>query len=1493
MKKVKTLITLALVLCMVLPSAAFASPTGITQNPTISMNLASPVIDGTIETDGSWSGPALFNEATVWYFWCSNSLTSAAYVYFAYDENGLYFAADITDNSSSNKFVAATGYDDIDNSGSSRPYGWNGDVFALMIDPLGAFERSSLSTTVWYDVGMYADGSVHVYRSQFREGDVTSTVTAAGARTTNGWRFEAMIPWSEIAADAKAMNSSSTVTAANLYASGATTRVAAMYMDRYTRGSTRDTWGRFITVCQRTYDGYGGWQTSGITPKAYGIKISNSGSRPHTFTDWTTTASATCTTAGTRTRTCTDCGLVETQTIAALGHAWGDWTVITQPTSSSTGEKRRVCARCGAVETKTIAAYSTDPIVVAYYNSQYSYYLQDLQYVDVVNYHPFNNNSSSPYVNGSINASSFNSTKTQMYSYNPDIKILFTFAICNYLSSGFEANCFGSQTNRQALADELVSYVSTYGFDGIDIDYEFPSSPYSYRNQYVLFVQYLRSRLDALSGVTGKDYYLTLAVPAGNWAYSLFDIEALEPYVDWFNIMNYDLYCGSNFTNTHHHTPPYDSFMTGGSVSSDIALYLSHGIPADKIVPGCGMYSRKWTGVEPGSTGTGLNQTGTIDSSNIHYDALLSSYVNKNGFVRYWDDTAKAPYLYNSSSKTFLSYDDEESVTYKCDIVVENGVRGLMVFDFCTCDGTGIFALIDEQLSIPASQGPHVHNYVETARVPAACGAQGSVTYTCTGCGDSYTETLAALEHSFGNWTSVPAEDCQHYLKSVRTCSLCGSQETRELPMTGPHAWGDWTVTVQPSCQRGSKTRTCTLCGKTESSPIVATGQHVWGDPVVTPPAPINYPAEDNAESGSSVRTCSVCGATTSEGIRYFTNDGYKIVINNAAGVNYIRVAEGVYTTAADIKNNVSLSIAASAVQANTVDGVFSYELEAGTYSLWIRYDGGAEYILSGITNTDMTPEVTDVYGLYATISNLYNVQTMRIAKGSYDNAADVKANVMITQTANALAGRHEYTALLDEPGDYTAWISFADERDPVFLYFTSEVTVPVFEQEGMRVRVSDLVDVTNMRMATGTYETNAEIKAASDVSAYTPNKALKNRTDWTFQFMYEGDYTIIVQYNNGYREVKHVHISRLAPTVDKGAITVTFSGLSGHSLGIEPDVIRYVPGTYSDKNRVKTAPGAAYIKGSALNGADSYTFFDLLGAYTFVVQFTDGSVNVYNYTFADYAKNFTVSRAFGDHMTVQRDKQLSVWGWADPSDEGKSVKVDFKGETAYGTVENGEWKAVFDATFPASATPATITVSGDESAAPVVISDVLVGDVYYIMGQSNVHWSTGMLQLDLAANNLHDLDDVSFDNSTNIRLFRNSHLFQEGKTGEDAWGTAKVYEDVDSPQAVWARPSDFNANSVYDFNTEFIGGRSFSAVGYLFAYNLAQETDVPIAMIEIDASGYPLTTFAPNELADKWHSDVMNTDTGVYYLLVGGQVYPLQSRMAFNQQIYPLQNFS
>ncbi len=83
--------------------------------------------------------------------------------------------------------------------------------------------------------------------------------------------------------------------------------------------------------------------------------------------------------------------------------------------------------------------------------------------------------------------------------------------------------------------------------------------------------------------------------------------------------------------------------------------------------------------MSPGSGGYGPDFT-----------KLASDYINTNGFKRFWDDEAKAPYLFDGS--TFISYDDEESISHKCHYVQREGLGGIMFWEY-KCDET--YRLLD------------------------------------------------------------------------------------------------------------------------------------------------------------------------------------------------------------------------------------------------------------------------------------------------------------------------------------------------------------------------------------------------------------------------------------------------------------------------------------------------------------------------------------------------------------------------------------------------------------------------------------------------------------------------------------------------------------------------------------------------------------------------------------------------------------------------------
>lgn len=103
----------------------------------------------------------------------------------------------------------------------------------------------------------------------------------------------------------------------------------------------------------------------------------------------------------------------------------------------------------------------------------------------------------------------------------------------------------------------------------------------------------------------------------------------------------------------------------------------------------------------------------------------------------------------------------------------------------------------------------------------------------------------------------------------------------------------------------------------------------------------------------------------------------------------------------------------------------------------------------------------------------------------------------------------------------------------------------------------------------------------------------------------------------------------------------------------------------------------------------------------------------------AEYAADFTVAKIFSSNMVVQRGEHIRVWGFAPESENGKKISGEFKGMLAEAIIEKGEWCLTFGARLDADTVGAEMTISAGTNKT-VTFSDVLVGDVYLVLGQSN-----------------------------------------------------------------------------------------------------------------------------------------------------------------------------
>jgi chitinase len=285
----------------------------------------------------------------------------------------------------------------------------------------------------------------------------------------------------------------------------------------------------------------------------------------------------------------------------------------------------------------------------------------------------------------SVNLAVLNSLKEK----NKDLKII--ISIGGWGAEYFSDAAF-SDSSRLKFARSAISFMKGLKLDGVDLDWEYPGQigggnifRAEDKENFTLMLKILREQLNVESdkdGRSGDNRYLLTIATGGDTEYMKHtELGIAHQYLDFINIMTYDLYNGLD-TVTGHHTGLYQSAKSDllrNSSADAVKGHIAAGVPAEKIVLGVAFYGRGWLDVN--DKDNGLFQLAGKHIS-LSHDSIKTSYINKNGFTRYWDEDAKAPYLWNPESRTFITYADEESFIHKVNYVKTTGLGGVMFWEY-------------------------------------------------------------------------------------------------------------------------------------------------------------------------------------------------------------------------------------------------------------------------------------------------------------------------------------------------------------------------------------------------------------------------------------------------------------------------------------------------------------------------------------------------------------------------------------------------------------------------------------------------------------------------------------------------------------------------------------------------------------------------------------------------------------------------------------------
>ncbi len=300
----------------------------------------------------------------------------------------------------------------------------------------------------------------------------------------------------------------------------------------------------------------------------------------------------------------------------------------------------------------------------------YPYWVQNTllpQNIDLVTFTHINHAFAWPDANGEIIApnNSFFDVLTSSYIHDLDRKFILS------LGGGGQGQGFATSTStydiRAVFIENIIDKLITYGYDGIDIDWEHPQST-EQRNNLTQFIQELDSTFNAFD----PELLITMAVPISNWSGQWYDFNSLKLHVDYFNAMTYDIHGGWS-THAGHNSPLYQSPQgdPDGSVQTGINYLISSGIPQEKINMGIPFWGKQYNT----STING-NFSGTV--VDLYYNEITP--LIGNGWVYEWDNVAKCPYLVKDDQTKIITYDNPLSVEYKCNYAKLRNLGGVMVW---------------------------------------------------------------------------------------------------------------------------------------------------------------------------------------------------------------------------------------------------------------------------------------------------------------------------------------------------------------------------------------------------------------------------------------------------------------------------------------------------------------------------------------------------------------------------------------------------------------------------------------------------------------------------------------------------------------------------------------------------------------------------------------------------------------------------------------------
>jgi len=261
-----------------------------------------------------------------------------------------------------------------------------------------------------------------------------------------------------------------------------------------------------------------------------------------------------------------------------------------------------------------------------------------------------------------------------------NLKVLLSIGGWTY-SSNFAPAASGP-AGRKNFADTAVTLLKDCGFDGLDIDWEYPTNERE-ADDFVALLRACREALDAYAStqrLPKGTFQLTVACPAGPQNYKRLKIREMDAYLDFWNLMAYD-YAGSWDQRAGHQANMFPSEKcpeaTPFSTQAAVDHYVTCGVARGKLVVGCPLYGRAFVGVE-GNGRPGNKYTGGVGEGSWENGVWDWKALPRQGSKVHLDEEHIASWSFDDKTRTMVSFDDGTIVKMKADWVKKDRLGGVM-----------------------------------------------------------------------------------------------------------------------------------------------------------------------------------------------------------------------------------------------------------------------------------------------------------------------------------------------------------------------------------------------------------------------------------------------------------------------------------------------------------------------------------------------------------------------------------------------------------------------------------------------------------------------------------------------------------------------------------------------------------------------------------------------------------------------------------------------